>query len=97
MLALRRLPPSPPQRFPPVPGCNWTCAILQAYFSQSPDCTCHSHTAAILGGAWLYRVEFLCHKFCAKFWCAICKDFQRYTLGCAFAQLYHVRGFGYDN
>ena len=39
-----------------------------------------------------HRVGFLRHKFRAQF-VQCFQDLHRYTLGCAFAHLYHARGF----
>ena len=54
----------------------------------------HMHTR----GAKLYRVGFLRHKFCGKCFVrnlfGIFKDLQGSSLGCAFAHLYHAKGFG---
>ena len=57
-----------------------------------------SYTRSGTGGGGVYGVEFLCHKFCAKFFVRnlfrVFKDLHGFTLGCFFAHSYHVRGFG---
>ena len=50
------------------------------------------------GGGKVYTVEFLCHKFFSKILVrnlfGVFQDLHGCTLGCAFAHLYHAKGFG---
>ena len=50
-------------------------------WSSNPQRKWNLTSCANWGGGGLYRVEFLCQKFCPKFWFAICSVFLRICTG----------------